>query len=39
MERELITWLRQRLPPHPLLQLGPGDDAAVLRLAAAANAS
>ena len=33
MEREFISWLRQRLPPHPLLRLGPGDDAAVLRMA------
>ncbi len=33
MEREFITWLRGRLPPHPLLRLGPGDDAAVLNLA------
>jgi thiamine-monophosphate kinase len=33
MERELISWLRQRLPPHPLLRLGLGDDAAVLRMA------
>jgi thiamine-monophosphate kinase len=33
MERELISWLRERLPPHPLLRLGPGDDAAVLRMA------
>jgi thiamine-monophosphate kinase len=32
MERELIHWLRQRLPAHPLLRLGPGDDAAVLRM-------
>jgi thiamine-monophosphate kinase len=31
MESALIAWLRQRLPPHPLLRLGPGDDAAVLR--------
>lgn len=30
MERRLIDWLRERLPPHPLLRLGPGDDAAVL---------
>ncbi len=35
MERELIHWLRQRLPPHPLLRLGPGDDAAVLQMAGA----
>lgn len=33
MEREFISWLRERLPPHPLLRLGPGDDAAVLRMA------
>jgi hypothetical protein len=31
MERELIPWLRQHLPPH--LRLGLGDDAAVLRMA------
>ena len=33
MERELIHRLRERLPPHPLLRLGPGDDAAVLSMA------
>ncbi len=33
MEAELIDYLRRRLPPHPLLRLGPGDDAAVLQLA------
>ena len=33
MESELIAYLRKRLPPHPLLRLGPGDDAAVLQLA------
>ncbi len=33
MESDLIAQLRDRLPPHPLLRLGPGDDAAVLRLA------
>ena len=32
MERELIAWLRRRPPQHPLLRLGPGDDAAVLRM-------
>jgi thiamine-monophosphate kinase len=32
MESEFIAWLRHRLPPHPCLRLGPGDDAAVLRL-------
>ena len=30
--RELIAWLRQRLPPHSRLELGPGDDAAVVRI-------
>ena len=34
MESELIAHLRRRLPPHPLLRLGPGDDAAVLQMAA-----
>jgi len=33
MENELIAWLRERLPAHPRLRVGPGDDAAVLRLA------
>jgi thiamine-monophosphate kinase len=33
MESALIAWLRERLPPHPLLRLGIGDDAAILRLA------
>jgi len=33
MESAFIAWLRRRLPPHPLLRLGPGDDAAVLRTA------
>lgn len=32
MEQSLIRWLRERLPPHPLLKLGVGDDAAVLDL-------
>ena len=32
MEEQFIAWLRERLPPHPLLRLGPGDDAAVLRM-------
>jgi thiamine-monophosphate kinase len=30
MESQFIAWLRGRLPPHRLLRLGPGDDAAVL---------
>ncbi len=29
----MIAHLRRRLPPHPRLKLGPGDDAAVLDLA------
>lgn len=33
MESKLIAHLRQRLPDHPLLRLGIGDDAAVLDLA------
>ncbi|MGA2065752.1 MAG: thiamine-phosphate kinase [Thermoguttaceae bacterium] len=33
MEREFIAWLRKRLPGHPRLRLGPGDDAAVLSMA------
>lgn len=32
MESEFIAWLRGRLPTHPRLRLGPGDDAALLRL-------
>ena len=37
MESEFIAWLRRRLPAHPRLLLGPGDDAAVLQLAANQN--
>jgi len=33
MEQQFIAWLRERLPTHPLLRLGPGDDAAVLKMA------
>ncbi len=33
MESELIHYLRRRLPSHPRLKLGPGDDAAVLSMA------
>jgi thiamine-monophosphate kinase len=33
METDFIRWLRDRLPPHPSLQVGLGDDAAILRLA------
>lgn len=32
MESEFIAWLRTRLPASPALRLGPGDDAAILRL-------
>ncbi len=35
MELDFIRWLRGRLPRHPNLLLGPGDDAAILRLAEA----
>lgn len=31
MERDLIRWLRERLPQHENVLVGPGDDAAVLR--------
>jgi thiamine-monophosphate kinase len=34
METEFIQWLRSRVPSHLQLLVGPGDDAAVLRLAA-----
>lgn len=36
MESDLIDWLRSRLPAHPCLRLGVGDDAAVLQLGAGA---
>lgn len=32
MESEFVDWLRHRLPASPVLRLGPGDDAAILRL-------
>ncbi|HEX4149434.1 MAG TPA: thiamine-phosphate kinase, partial [Pirellulales bacterium] len=34
METDLIAWLRRRVPPHPNVLVGIGDDAAVLRLPA-----
>jgi thiamine-monophosphate kinase len=37
MERDLVRWFCQRLPAHPRMLVGPGDDAAVLRLAEDAN--
>lgn len=33
MELDFLEWLRPRLPSHPQLHVGPGDDAAVVRLA------
>lgn len=33
MELEFVRWLRERLPAHPQLPVGPGDDAAILQLA------
>lgn len=33
MELEFVRRLRSRLPPHRLLEVGPGDDAAVVALA------
>ncbi len=33
MEGDFLHWLRDRLPPHPLLKLGIGDDAALLATA------
>jgi thiamine-monophosphate kinase len=33
MESDFLRWLRERLPPHPLLKLGIGDDAAILATA------
>ncbi len=32
MELEFVDWLKPQLPPHPLLKLGVGDDAAILDL-------
>jgi thiamine-monophosphate kinase len=33
MEADFLKWLREQLPPHPLLKLGIGDDAAILATA------
>ncbi len=33
MENEFVSWLRQRVPPHPSVPLGIGDDAALVRVA------
>jgi thiamine-monophosphate kinase len=37
MERELVRYLCERLPSHPRVLIGPGDDAAILRLPERAN--
>ncbi|HEY2760670.1 MAG TPA: thiamine-phosphate kinase [Pirellulales bacterium] len=37
MESDFIRWLRETLPPHPLLKLGIGDDAAILATAGRAD--
>ena len=34
MESEFFRWLEGRLPAHPRVPIGPGDDAALIRLAA-----
>src|SRR5437763_13812090 len=34
MESQFLAWLRSRLPAHRQLEIGPGDDAAMLRLVA-----
>jgi thiamine-monophosphate kinase len=33
VESQFLAWLKSRLPAHPQVVLGPGDDAALLRLA------
>ena len=38
MESDFVRWLRARLPSRPWLRVGPGDDAAVLRLGEAIEA-
>jgi thiamine-monophosphate kinase len=37
MERDFVRWLCQRLPADSRMLVGPGDDAAILRLEAEAN--
>lgn len=37
MEDDLLRWFRESLPPHKQVLLGPGDDAAVLKLSEGAN--
>jgi thiamine-monophosphate kinase len=33
MERDLVRWLCEKIPAHPRMLVGPGDDAAILRIA------
>ncbi len=37
MEADFLSWLKDQLPPHPLLKLGIGDDAAILATAGREN--
>ena len=37
MERDLVRWFCERIPAHPRLLIGPGDDAALLRMTAGTN--
>lgn len=37
MENDLLRWFRETLPPHKQVLLGPGDDAAVLKLSEGAH--
>lgn len=34
MEKEFLRWLAERIPAHPRVPIGPGDDAALVRLGA-----
>jgi thiamine-monophosphate kinase len=37
MERDLVRWFCERIPAHPRLLIGPGDDAALVRMTAGTN--
>jgi len=37
MERDLVRWICDRLPTHPRVLIGPGDDAAIVRMTDQAN--
>jgi thiamine-monophosphate kinase len=37
MERNLVRWFCERIPAHPRVLIGPGDDAAVIRISDRAN--